>query len=32
MERYEIINTLIKEKKYKSYLEIGTQYGNALLK
>jgi len=27
MERYQIINNLIKEKGYKSYLEIGVQNG-----
>lgn len=32
MERYEIINTLIRKNGYKSYLEIGTQYGNAFSK
>jgi predicted O-methyltransferase YrrM len=32
MERYEIINTLIKKRKYKSYLEIGTQHGNTFTK
>ena len=29
MERFNIINNLIKKNKYKSYLEIGTQHGNA---
>ena len=28
MFRYEIINELIKKHNYKSYLEIGTQFGN----
>ena len=28
MHRYEIINELIKKHNYKSYLEIGTQFGN----
>ena len=29
MERFNIINNLIEKNKYKSYLEIGTQHGNA---
>lgn len=28
MQRYEIINSLIKKHGYKKYLEIGTQFGN----
>jgi predicted O-methyltransferase YrrM len=32
MERYDIINTLIRKYGYKSYLEIGTQHGNAFTK
>ena len=28
MQRYEIINKLIKKYGYKTYLEIGTQHGN----
>jgi hypothetical protein len=28
MQRYEIINSLIKKHGYKSYLEIGTQFGS----
>ena len=28
MQRYEIINKLIKKHGYNSYLEIGTQFGN----
>lgn len=28
MQRYEILNSLIKKNNYKKYLEIGTQYGN----
>lgn len=30
MKRYDIINKLIKENNYKSYLEIGTQLGQCL--
>lgn len=28
MQRYDIINTLIQNHNYKTYLEIGTQFGN----
>jgi len=32
MERYDIINKLIRKYGYKTYLEIGTQHGNAFTK
>ncbi len=28
MERYDVINAIIKKNKYKSYLEVGTEHGN----